>query len=181
MLLAFLLSAYPVGDVVLGDVADGGRHLDAVRPGVHQVGEVQADLAVVVFAGPYVDACESAHVALRRSHEGHVIGVLVRLYEASALHPAVRPPIAVGLHQLLELDGAVLVFELLVFPRPASPAFDPADLVGGGAVLLLALPDARHAGTVRAGGGRRLATVWPKLRKDQPVTCFRRSPADHLG
>src|SRR5690606_134042 len=168
-LFAGFLGAHPVLDVVGRQVGDRGFGDAAGGLDVAGDGEAVVDVAFVVAAGAFVDAGEPVDVAVRPVGEGHVAGYGGFCHEALAADPAGGPVLAVGVDQLLELFGGVLVGELLSFPGAAASALEPADLVDRGVVLAVAFSDARHGGQSRAAGREVLGPVWPGL---WGVTCL---------
>ncbi|MFC5914837.1 hypothetical protein [Streptomyces pulveraceus] len=158
--LTLLLGAHPVGDVVLDQVADGGRAFAASRVGVPEQGQVDAEVPAVVLAGPLLDARQSVDVAGGPRLERHVAGDGGLLDESLAADPAVRPLVAVRLDQLLEGLGVLGVAEFFGF---LLAVLAPLHLVGGAAVLLGPFHDARHEGTIRPGSDTCVPVVFPSL------------------
>ncbi|MEU1115640.1 MULTISPECIES: hypothetical protein [unclassified Streptomyces] len=155
------LAAHPLVRVGLRNVADRRRVLGAIGRGVDETAEptflagdagvlgaeeVPLDVSPVIVLGPVIHCVERVDIGVRVAAEGMVVGMRLRLDETAAFDPPVRPLVAVRLDQFAELVGAVLIAELLVFSGPPASALESADLVGRGAVLLLALPDARQEG-----------------------------------
>lgn len=148
----------PVPVVIAGDVLDGRLDtLDRAQPGDERRQLLDVP-GLCVGAG----AREPADVGGAELQQRMLFDLVIQRGEADALDPALRPALAGGVDERLELERRPAILKGLGLPRrTAAPAEQPLHLEGA----LSALVSARHNARHRASKINGYAVVVPSKRR----------------